>query len=86
MGVGVSANMSSLPTACCAILWAMWKGGVLTSCDMFNRSENNLLLGLLLVMPSHFVLLLVRQLVKIEEESNFYYLTVNIYGETIQTN
>ena len=39
----------------------MWKGGDLTSRDRLNRSENYLLLGFLLVMPSQSVLLLVRQ-------------------------
>ena len=54
-------NMSSLPTGCCAIQWAMWKGGGLTSCDRLNSSENYLLLGFLLAMPSQTVLLLVRK-------------------------
>ena len=25
-GLPVLANMSSLPTVCCAVQWAMWKG------------------------------------------------------------
>ena len=54
-------NMSSSPTGCCAVQWAMWKGGGLTSRDRLNSSENYLLLGFLLAMPSQTVLLLVRQ-------------------------
>ena len=53
--------MSSSPTGCCAVQWAMWKGGGLTSRDRLNSSENYLLLGFLLAMPSQTVLLLVRQ-------------------------
>ena len=56
-----AANMSSLPTGCCAVQWAMWKGGGLTSRDRLNSSENYLLLGFLLATPSQTVLLLVRQ-------------------------
>ena len=54
-------NMSSLPTGCCAVQWAMWKGGGLTSRDRLDSSENYLLLGFLLVRLSQTVLLLVRQ-------------------------
>ena len=54
-------NMSSSPTGCCAVQWAMWKGGGLTSRDRANSSENYLLLGFLLVKPSQAVLLLVKQ-------------------------
>ena len=54
-------NMSSSPSGCCAVQWAMWKGGGLTSRDRLNRSENYLLLGFLLAMPSQTLLLLVRQ-------------------------
>ena len=54
-------NMSSLPTGCCAVQWAMWKGGGLTCRDRLISSENYLLLGFLLAMQSHTVLLLVRQ-------------------------
>ena len=53
--------MSSLPTGCCAVQWAMWKGGGLTSRDRLDSSENYLLLGFLLVRLSQTVLLLVRQ-------------------------
>ena len=53
--------MSSSPTGCCAVQWAMWKGGGLTSRDRLDSSENNLLLGFLLVRLSQTVLLLVRQ-------------------------
>ena len=56
----IRGNMSSSPTGCCAVQWAMWKGGGLTSCDRLNSSENYLLLGFLLAMPSQTVLLLVR--------------------------
>ena len=55
------ANMSSSPTGCCAVQWAMWKGGGLTSRDRLNSSENYLLLGFLLAKSSQTVLLLVRQ-------------------------
>ena len=58
--VVVQYNMSSSPTGCCAVQWAMWKGGGLTSRDRLNSSENYLLLGFLLAMPSQTVLLLVR--------------------------
>ena len=54
-------NMSSSPSGCCAVQWAMWKGGGLTSRDRLNSSENYLRLGFLLAMPSQTVLLLVRQ-------------------------
>ena len=54
-------NMSSSPTGCCAVQWAMWKGGGLTSRDRLDSSENYLLLGFLLVRLSQTVLLLVRQ-------------------------
>ena len=56
-------NMSSLPTGCCAVQcqWAMWKGGGLTSRGRLNSSENNLVLGFLLVRPVQTFLLLVRQ-------------------------
>ena len=54
-------NMSSLPTGCCAVQWAMWKGGGLTSRDRPNSSENYLLLGFLLVRPVQIFLLLVRE-------------------------
>ena len=47
-----NSNMSSSPTGCCALQWALWKRGGLTSRDRLNRSENYLLLGFLLVMPS----------------------------------
>ena len=53
--------MSSSPTGCCAVQWAMWKGGGLTSCDRLDSSENYLILGFLLVRLSQTVLLLVRQ-------------------------
>ena len=53
--------MSSSPTGCCAVQWAMWKGGGLTSRDRLDSSENYLLLGFLLVRLSQNVLLLVRQ-------------------------
>ena len=53
--------MSSSPTGCSAVQWAMWKGGGLTSRDRLNSSENYLLLGFLLVRPSQTFLLLVRQ-------------------------
>ena len=53
--------MSSSPTGCCAVQWAMWKGGGLTSRDRLDSSENYLLLGFLLVRLSQTVLLLVRQ-------------------------
>ena len=43
------ANMSSSPTGCCAV---QWKGGGPTSRDRLNSSENYLLLGFLLAMPS----------------------------------
>ena len=56
-----SPNMTSLPTGCCAVQRAMWKGGGLTSRDRLNSSENYLLLGILLAVPSQTVLLLVRQ-------------------------
>ena len=56
-----SANMSSSPTGCCAVQWAMQKGGGLTSRDRLNSSENYLLLGFLLVRPVQTFLLLVRQ-------------------------
>ena len=59
-GVG-QVNMSSSPTGCCAVQWAMWKGGGLTSRDRLNSSENYLLLGFLLAMSSQTVLLLFRQ-------------------------
>ena len=55
----LSSNMLFSPTGCCAVQWAMWNGGGLTSRDSLNRSENYLLLGFLLVMPSQSVLLLV---------------------------
>ena len=45
---------------CCLVQWAMGKGGGLTSRDRLNSSENYLLLGFLLAMPSQTVLLLVR--------------------------
>ena len=54
-------NMSSSPTGCCAVQWAMWKGGGLTSRDRLYSSENYLLLGFLLVRPVQTFLLLVRQ-------------------------
>ena len=54
-------NMSSSPTGCCAVQWAMWKGGGLNSHDRANSSESYLLLGFLLVKPSQAVLLLVKQ-------------------------
>ena len=57
----VAINMSSSPTGCCAVQWAMRKGGGLTSRDRLNSSENYLLLGFLLAMQSQTVLLLVRQ-------------------------
>ena len=57
----IMANMSSSPTGCCAVQWAMWKGGGLTSRDRLDSSENYLLLGFLLVRLSQTVLLLVRQ-------------------------
>ena len=57
---GRKVNMSSSPTGCCAVQWAMWKGGGLTSCDRLNSSENYLLLGFLLAMPSQTVLLLAK--------------------------
>ena len=53
--------MSSSPTGCCAVQWDMWKGGGLTPRDWLNSSENYLLLGFLLAMPSQTVLLLVRK-------------------------
>ena len=53
--------MSPSPTGCCAVQWAMWKGGGLTSRDRLDSSENYLLLGFLLVRLSQTVLLLVRQ-------------------------
>ena len=59
--VVVQYNMSSSPTGCCAVQWAMWKGGGLTSRDRLDSSENYLLLGFLLVRLSQTVLLLVRQ-------------------------
>ena len=52
--------MSSLPTLCCAVQWAMWKGGGLTSHDRLSRSESYLLLGFLLAKPLQLVFLLVR--------------------------
>ena len=54
-------NMSSSPTGCCAVQWAMWKGGGLTFRDRLNSSENYLLLGFLLVRPVQTFLLLVKQ-------------------------
>ena len=42
-----------------AVQWARWKGGGLTSRDRLNRSENYVLLGFLLVIPSQSVVLLV---------------------------
>ena len=54
-------NMSSSPTECSAVQWAMWKGWGLTSSDRLNSSENYLLLGFLLAMPSQTDLLLVRK-------------------------
>ena len=59
--MAVFVNMSSSPTGCCAVQWAMWKGGGLTSRDRLDSSENYLLLGFLLVRLSQTVLLLVRQ-------------------------
>ena len=56
-----SCNMSSSPTGCSAVQWAMWKGGGLTSRDRLDSSENYLLLGFLLARPSQTFLLLVRQ-------------------------
>ena len=53
--------MSSSLTGCCAVQWAMWKGGGLTSRDRLDSSENYLLLGFLLVRLSQTALLLVRQ-------------------------
>ena len=61
VGNEASPNMSSSPTGCCAVQWAMWKGGGLTSRDRLDSSENYLLLGFLLVRLSQTVLLLVRQ-------------------------
>ena len=51
--------MSSSPTGCCAVQWAMWKGGGLTSRDRLDNSENYMVLGFLLVRLSQTVLLLV---------------------------
>ena len=45
-GVAPLANMLPLPTGCCAVHWAMWKGGGLTSCDRLFISDNYLLLRL----------------------------------------
>ena len=56
----VVVNMSSLPTACSAVQWAIWKGGGLTSRDRLKSSDNYMLLGFLLAMPSQTVFLLVR--------------------------
>ena len=42
-------NMLPLPTRCCAVQWAIWKGGGLTAHDRPTRSEKYLLLGLILV-------------------------------------
>ena len=50
-------NMLSSSTGCCAVQWAIWKGGCLTSRDRLTSSENYLLLGFLLTMPSQTVLL-----------------------------
>ena len=58
--------MSSSATGCCAVQWAMWKGGGLTSRDRLNSSENYLLLGFILAMQSQTVLLLVRQSVTLD--------------------
>ena len=65
----LNTNMQSSPTGCCALQWAMWKGGGLTSRDRLNSSENYLLLGCLLAMQSQTVLLLVRQSVTLDNYS-----------------
>ena len=43
-------NMLLLPTTYCAVQWAVWKGGELTSRERHNRSEKYLLLAFLLVL------------------------------------
>ena len=58
------SNILSLPTAgCCAVQWAMWKGGGLTSRGRPNSSQNYLLLGFLLpIRPCPKAPLVMKQL------------------------
>ena len=45
-------NMLSFPTGYCAVQWAMWKRGGLTSRDRLYSSESYLLICFLLEIPS----------------------------------